>query len=502
MDSSAPIRGYAARVLGRTEADDVARAALAARSRDSEWRVAVQALRALLQTRPSDALLVQTLSELEAHWWPPGVAPSSGALHVLLTALDIATAQARSPTINSYAVALLARASRPVEPVTRDQGILHCAAARLVDLGRGWPTRVESCGLEQMSPAEQAILAADVLGRTDGAAPQRETFLRRLYRSPDPRVREAVLTSVLSLPPEQALTWATQGLADADVGVVISAMELATSLATNARQTRDDAAMQATLQGQAHPSSPFLPTLVTAIAALQPHLARRNHLEALVTFHHLVALLADSANNSQLAPLVAAQRNHAVEAVRTSALEAERALGIESIPGEIQPIPNPVTQLQLDARILRLTSSRGEIEIRLDPELAPTTVSRIAELTDSGFYDGLTFHRVVPGFVVQGGDPRGDGYGDAGWAQRCEDSPTPYERGTVGMALAGRDTGGSQFFITTGPAHHLDGHYTAFGHVTRGLETVDAMQAGDTIVRAVIERGEPLPPYPAGILVD
>ena len=501
-DSSPEIRGAVARVLGRIDADDASRAALMTLSRDPEWRVAVQALRALLQTHPNDALLARTLTEVEARWWPAGTALTGTALHVLRTALDIATDQAHSTDINTFAVALHARASHPIEPVTRDQALLHCDAARLVDLGRDWPARVESCGLEQLTNVDQAVLAASVLAHANGASPQRETFLRRLYRSPDARVRQAVLVAAVSLPPEVSLNWAIQALSDPDIGVVISALELAITLTSNAHQERDAAVMQATLQGHPIAAPPFLPVLVAALTTLEPRLAEVNHPEALVTFHHLVALLADPSNHTQLAPLVAAHRNHAVQAVRTSAVEAEHALGIESVPGEIAAVLNPITELQRDARILRLTTQRGEIEIRLDPDLAPTTITRIAELTESGFYNGLTFHRVVPGFVAQGGDPRGDGYGDAGWSQRCEDPPTPYERGTVGMALAGRDTGGSQFFITTGAAHHLDGRYTAFGHVTRGLEAVDSLQAGDTIERAVIERGEPVAPYPRSVLSE
>jgi cyclophilin family peptidyl-prolyl cis-trans isomerase len=119
--------------------------------------------------------------------------------------------------------------------------------------------------------------------------------------------------------------------------------------------------------------------------------------------------------------------------------------------------------------------------------VAPTTVARFAGLAREGAFDGLTFHRMVAGFVVQGGDPRGDGYGGPAWWQRCEDSPLAYERGTVGMALAGRDTGGSQFFITLGPQHHLDGRYTVFGRVTEGMEHVDALQVGDPIVRVLLE---------------
>jgi cyclophilin family peptidyl-prolyl cis-trans isomerase len=125
--------------------------------------------------------------------------------------------------------------------------------------------------------------------------------------------------------------------------------------------------------------------------------------------------------------------------------------------------------------------------LELFAAVAPTTVARFAGLAREGAFDGLTFHRMVAGFVVQGGDPRGDGYGGPAWWQRCEDSPLAYERGTVGMALAGRDTGGSQFFITLGPQHHLDGRYTVFGRVTEGMEHVDALQVGDPIVRVLLE---------------
>ena len=140
-DPNPETRGGAARVLGRIEADEASQTALITLTRDAEWRVAVQALRALVQTHPSEALLLQTLNDLVAHWWPQGTAPTGGALHVLLTGLDAASAVARSTPINAFAVALHTRASHPREPVTRDQGLLHCAAARLVDLGRGWPTR-------------------------------------------------------------------------------------------------------------------------------------------------------------------------------------------------------------------------------------------------------------------------------------------------------------------------------------------------------------------------
>jgi cyclophilin family peptidyl-prolyl cis-trans isomerase len=95
---------------------------------------------------------------------------------------------------------------------------------------------------------------------------------------------------------------------------------------------------------------------------------------------------------------------------------------------------------------------------------------------------------VVPDFVVQGGDPRGDGWGGPGYTIRCEINPRPYGRGAVGMALAGKDTGGSQFFVTHGPQPHLDGGYTVFGQVREGMAVVDALTVGDRILAIELSR--------------
>jgi cyclophilin family peptidyl-prolyl cis-trans isomerase len=97
------------------------------------------------------------------------------------------------------------------------------------------------------------------------------------------------------------------------------------------------------------------------------------------------------------------------------------------------------------------------------------------------FYTGLTFHRVVPNFVVQGGDPRGDGWGGPGYSIRSEFSPLTYETGVIGMASAGMDTEGSQFFITHSPQPHLDGRYSIFGKLVGGLDALNGILRGDTI---------------------
>lgn len=137
-----------------------------------------------------------------------------------------------------------------------------------------------------------------------------------------------------------------------------------------------------------------------------------------------------------------------------------------------------------------ITTNRGSIEMVLYYDVAPLTVLNFIELAESGFYHDLIFHRVVPNFVVQGGDPRGDGWGGPGYYTRCEYSREPYRRGTVGIATSGKDTGGSQFFITLSPQPHLEGKYTVFGQVLAGMDVVDAIVPGDSIEQIVIEEGE------------
>jgi HEAT repeat protein/cyclophilin family peptidyl-prolyl cis-trans isomerase len=136
-----------------------------------------------------------------------------------------------------------------------------------------------------------------------------------------------------------------------------------------------------------------------------------------------------------------------------------------------------------------IDTDKGSIQIELAVLDAPLTVDNFITLARRGFFNGLTFHRVVPDFVIQGGDPRGDGEGGPGYTIRDEINERPYLRGTVGMALDWPDTAGSQFFITHSPAPHLDAKYTAFGRVIAGMEVVDQIQEGDTIRRVRVWDG-------------
>jgi peptidyl-prolyl cis-trans isomerase B (cyclophilin B) len=121
----------------------------------------------------------------------------------------------------------------------------------------------------------------------------------------------------------------------------------------------------------------------------------------------------------------------------------------------------------------------GEVVIDLFEKDAPNTVANFEKLANEGFYDGLVFHRVIPGFVAQGGCPSGTGSGGPGYQINCEINPNKHERGSLAMAHAGRNTGGSQFYIAYQPQPHLDGQHTVFGKVVSGMEHVDALKGKD-----------------------
>ena len=133
-----------------------------------------------------------------------------------------------------------------------------------------------------------------------------------------------------------------------------------------------------------------------------------------------------------------------------------------------------------------IRTRRGDIVLELFGADAPITVRNFMTLARSGYYRGTGFHRVVPNFVAQDGDPRGDGNGGPGYAIRDEMNPRRYERGALGMALSGPDTGGSQYFITHSPQPHLDGHYTVFGRVLSGYGALDGIVQGDRILSIVV----------------
>ena len=139
-----------------------------------------------------------------------------------------------------------------------------------------------------------------------------------------------------------------------------------------------------------------------------------------------------------------------------------------------------------EAKFCVIQTQKGDMKIELFGDEAPQTVLNFATLARDGFYKGLNFHRVIPNFVIQGGCPHGTGTGGPGWRIRCEcdGQVNRHERGSLSMAHAGRDTGGSQFFICHSAQPHLDGVHTIFGRVMGedGLKVLDAIRQGDKII--------------------
>jgi len=170
--------------------------------------------------------------------------------------------------------------------------------------------------------------------------------------------------------------------------------------------------------------------------------------------------------------------------------DANNAVSIEQIKETI--IHKEKKVVDTTSNIVNLELDTGTVVIELLPDVAPETVKSFKNLVSKGFYDGLTFHRVIPGFMAQGGDPEGTGMGNAGFKLKAEFNATKHVRGTVAMARSQDPNSAScQFYICYGPQPHLDGQYTVFGQVTSGMELIDDVKNGSIMKKLSIqEAGE------------
>ena len=136
-----------------------------------------------------------------------------------------------------------------------------------------------------------------------------------------------------------------------------------------------------------------------------------------------------------------------------------------------------------------METTRGTIELELYPQYAPATVNNFVFLVNEGFYDGLTFHRVIGNFMIQGGDPTGKGSGGPGYQfeDEVKNNPLRHETGVISMANAGPNTNGSQFFITHSPQSHLNGKHTVFGKVIAGIDVVNSIRQGDVMTKVTVQ---------------
>lgn len=310
----------------------------------------------------------------------------------------------------------------------------------------------------------------------DGAATQRSernaAAIAARRADADPRVRAAVLSALSgpNAPLRDSQMWnAMLGAArqDDDVGVRQAALETAS-------RTAGAADAHIALAG-------YLRAMRDSASD-----AREAALQLLATAWQRDSLaFADSTLNSlrQLAPSPDPLLRQRVRLL--TPLAHWRSLAVPPVPSlaSYERIVRDVIAPTLRGHppVLSIQTVRGPVRIVLDGVQSPMTADHLTRLARDGYFRDLRFHRVVPAFVAQGGDPRGDGSGGPGFAIRDELNRSAYLRGAVGMALSGPDTGGSQFFLTLAAQPHLDGHYTVFGRVVTGLAAMDALVQGDAL---------------------
>jgi cyclophilin family peptidyl-prolyl cis-trans isomerase/HEAT repeat protein len=290
--------------------------------------------------------------------------------------------------------------------------------------------------------------------------PNGQTALIALLGDALPAVRLAAVDELAAMKSQDAVTALRRLFSDDDPAVRAAAVEACAKLGALPR-TETLLEALAKEKGQAMPD---------AAAALISALAQRDTL--------------DQPTREALKDLVRSSDR----VVARAAWGALRGHGVhEPLPmvatGKPPSFYREVLEWAGHQRWLEVVTIRGTIQVRLDTQRAPLAAFRISELAEKKFFDNLTIHRVVPDFVVQGGDPRGDGWGGPGFTLRDELSLVPFDAGAIGLALSGPDTGGSQLFVTITPQPHLLGRYPRLGDTVAGLEVASRLRRGDRIVR-------------------
>lgn len=411
--------------------------ALASLMEDADDRVAAESARTLtklaMACMTDDCPALTALLDAPGPWRPAVMQAVSFETWVDMRALPLFQAR-----FDEYAKAT------SMDSATR--ALLECQAAFGHDRAAGAIELLATCGGGDIKDVQRDVLKARALVPTGGSE------LDALLTSDAAIVRVAAASGA----PASALSTL---LADADPIVAGTAAARAEEL-------------EADEVG---------PDLVMALTRLSGSDAPADELEGLLGILSAVGALNIQEAVAPVEALVDAEPY----ALRQAAAHALTALTGEPhavrLPTPLGPAPS------IEPTTVRITTTRGLMRIRLLVKDAPRTAQNLVDLVKKPFYDGITVHRVVPNFVSQAGDPRGDGSGGPGYAIPCEINMHRYGEGTVGMALAGRDTGGSQFFIAHSPQPHLDGLYTTFGEVLEGLDVATGLLEGDVILEARVE---------------
>ncbi len=404
----------------------------------------------------------------------PSDADLSGASYGPFSAvLDALEPPILSSGAKLQALADLAIGAQDSLTLKRRKVHVRCAAAALLAAVNYQNPRLLACDPASDSPTrELAVLA--VLGRDKLRGARKQAYLQRAS-SKDGPLREAALEQIGQ---HAELSEAYRVLADAlaakSLGVVASAAHVLSRYPERASRNADESG---TLHTAPKPDASVVQALAPAYAAARA----QNSVE-------VQSLLLDAIGALQVLSLKESVNAACSSDNPTLREHAEKALHLLGEQGRHcdQFTPSKDTSIgaaQSTARAqLSLDTDAGPLTLTLDPAFSPNAVARIVALARSGFYDGIAIHRVVPGFVAQFGDPGADGYGGDGKPPlRCETSPLPFSKGSVGIALSGRDTGSSQLFVTLGRYPHLDGQYALIGQAGPGW---DQVAAGDRIVHA------------------
>lgn len=466
------VRANAARVIGAAEDKQAYDALLARALNDNDLRVRVSAIRALGSLKDARAVepLVQRGNSLIA---------SDRVSYSKSEMLEITTSLGRllPNTFNESAVAFL----RKIHQLTRGEAIeVETAFARVVPgIFQNDPYRAEgsrpNANWQQVSRRAQGLASIrDVItGAATGSAG--DTVLKdaqmelavMLRRSSTPALAVPdILQAYGSFKSTDTSAVALSRLGDADVIVRATAAELL------GEQTPDEANTRA------------------LIAALPAALHDKDLNDAALATLDALAKQKSAAANEAIKTALDSS-DHLVRRRAVSLLKANSVGDFSDRIGTVKTRNTDADYRRAIARIGKtvtatVVTSKGSFVVEFLPEESPLTVDNFVQLARKGYFNGQTVPRVVPNFVIQTGDPRGDQNGGPGYQIRCEVNEAPYERGAVGMALSGKDTGGSQWFVTHSPQPHLDGGYTVFGRVIRGMDVVDNIARGDTIRRVVV----------------
>lgn len=495
-DPDPVVRANAARVLGATEDKAALDSLLQHSLNDTDSRVRVSAIRALASLK--DARVTEHLLRGSVSWDLQSLGTKSGQAN---EALEIATTLGRllQGTENKEALVWLGKARESFNyaaPEVEMAFVRVSPSAYLAHLGGSGAKRKaqEWMLLNWRAASSIAQGLGEIAGLTDstkhqGIAGQAQDILRAML---DYKNSGIVINTLVAVHSEYAIPDVLRALAafkPKDMGEV----------------------------GRKHLNESDVVTRATAaeiLGTLPPDEANTGALiEALS-----VALKERGSNDAALAILdsLAKQKfpkaNEAIKIaldssdhlIRRKAVASLKANGAGDFSSRLGTVESRNTSADYERALSRmgkslgavLTTSKGAFTIELLADEAPLNVDNFVQLAKRRYFNGISFHRVVPNFVIQDGDPRGDGNGGPGYSIRCEINQVSYDRGAVGMALSGKDTGGSQWFATHSPQPHLDGGYTVFGRVIMGMDVVDRITRGDVIRSIVISEKKLRAPRP------